>query len=77
MRSKRLFTMLLAIVMVLSVLSPAAYAVAPVENSVMNPGETAEVVEATESKSSSITNELLVSGADTQANGPYTLRDED
>ena len=77
MRSKRWLTMLLAFAMILSVVSPAAMAVAPVENSVMNPGEEPEVVEETKGRSPSIDSELVVSGEDTQANGANTLKDED
>ncbi len=76
MRSKRLLTMLLAIVMVLSVLSPAAVAVTPSVNSVMNPSTQPEVVDPTnEGNASNKDNDLILSQGSTH--GSVTLRDED
>ena len=77
MRSKRLLTMLLAVVMVFSVLSPAASAVAPIENSVMNPGESEEVVDTTTKTNASPYDNDLVVSEDSSPNGLKTLRDED
>ena len=75
MRSKRLLTMLLAIAMIISVMSPAVSAVKPGENTVMNPADSTESSTATKNEASAYDNSLVIS-QDSASQGLNNLRDD-